>query len=49
MNFHGQRLNVVALPPGDLPVEVLAERMAEEKPKQTDEIDGQTDIFDFIN
>jgi hypothetical protein len=49
VNFHGQRLNVVALPPGDLPVEVLAERMAEEKPKQTSEIDGQTDIFDFIN
>ena len=43
VNFHGQRINIVALPSG--------QEMRPETPKQEqidEQIDGQTNIFDFI-
>ena len=44
VNFHGQRINIVALPSG--------EEMRQDPPKASkaadDQIEGQTDIFDFI-
>lgn len=47
VTFHGQRLNVVALPPGSVTVEDLAEQMNDSAPKQ-DQIEGQMNIEDFM-
>lgn len=47
VNFHGQRLRIIALPPEGATVEDLAERMKDKAPEQ-EQIDGQTNIFDFI-
>ena len=47
VTFHGQRLNVIALPPGDVTVETLAGKMTEGA-SRSDQIEGQMDINDFI-
>lgn len=46
VNFHGQLLRVVTLPPGDVTVEQLDEHMKAEAPKN-DQIEGQMNIFDY--
>ena len=47
VTFHGERLNVIALPPGTVTVETLAEKMTEGTSK-SEQIEGQMDINDFI-
>ena len=47
VTFHGERLNVIALPPGIVTVETLAEKMTEGA-SGSDQIEGQMDINDFI-
>ena len=47
VTFHGQRLNVIALPPGAVTVEALVEQMNDSAPKQ-DQIEGQMNIEDFM-
>jgi len=47
VTFHGERLNVIALPPGTVTVETLAEKMTEGA-SGSDQIEGQMDINDFI-
>lgn len=42
VNFHGQRINIIALPSGE------SLEIKEEKPKQEEQLAGQMDITDYI-